>query len=748
MPWSGEVEARLLLSDFLRSEVGLTGTHVGCEHGVCGACTVQLDGEPVRACLIFAVQIDGHEVTTVEGLAATAPGEAISVEQLHPIQQALHEAHGLQCGFCTPGILMTAEAFLRENPAPSREEIREAVSGHLCRCTGYHQHRGRGRARGRAPRGGRPRRRQRGRALSRAGGTWVGARVPRNEDARLLTGRAQFVEDVEPPGALHVAFVRSDLPAGRLRRLDVESARRHPGVHAVFTADDLGPLLRPGAVLVPPPPLEGLVFHARTALPLVRDRIRHQGEALAMIVAESRYVAEDAAQLVEADIEPFDPVVDLGRALDDDAPRIHDDLPSNLAAYVRQAKGDYAAARARADLVLERRLSYDRGIGGAIENRAVVAEWDARADRLQVWDTTQAPIPVRNVVAAALGLSESQVRFVAPFVGGGFGPKIMFYAEEILVPWASIQLGRPVKWVEDRYENFFATTQERGQLHEAEIAVTREGPDPGRAGHLHPRLRSVRPLRSHDPHQHPVHASRALPGAELRERVPRRLHEQASRHAGAGGGTAARRVRHGAAARPRGPRPRPRSGRDPPPQRDPLGRVSLQPRDHVPGLRPAPLRQRELRGDAGGGRPSRRPRDVPAGTRTGADGRARGRRRRRQLRGGTGIGPYEGARITVEPGGTVRLATGVGTQGQGHFTSFAQIVADAIGVKPSDVRVVTGDTSDFHWGTGTFASRGAVVAGNAIHAAALSVREKILKHAAEALEVDPDDLELAEAPPA
>lgn len=136
--WSGEVEPRLLLSDFLRSDVGLTGTHVGCEHGVCGACTVQLDGEPVRACLMFAVQIDGHEVTTVEGLAATAPGETISVEQLHPVQRALHEAHGLQCGFCTPGILMTAEAFLRENPAPSPAEIREAVSGHLCRCTGYH----------------------------------------------------------------------------------------------------------------------------------------------------------------------------------------------------------------------------------------------------------------------------------------------------------------------------------------------------------------------------------------------------------------------------------------------------------------------------------------------------------------------------------------------------------------------------------------------------------------------------------
>ena len=136
--WVGEVESRRLLSDFLRSEVGLTGTHVGCEHGVCGACTVQLDGEPVRACLMFAVQIDGHEVTTVEGLAGEGAGDVPAVEALHPIQRAFHETHALQCGFCTPGILMTAEAFLRENRAPSREEIREAVSGHLCRCTGYH----------------------------------------------------------------------------------------------------------------------------------------------------------------------------------------------------------------------------------------------------------------------------------------------------------------------------------------------------------------------------------------------------------------------------------------------------------------------------------------------------------------------------------------------------------------------------------------------------------------------------------
>ena len=135
--WAGSVEPRLLLSDFLRGELGLTGTRVGCEHGVCGACTVHLDGEPVRSCLMFAAQIDGHEVTTVEGLAPAGPLGAIDMESLHPIQRAFHETHALQCGFCTPGILMTVAAFLEENPTPSDGEIREALSGHLCRCTGY-----------------------------------------------------------------------------------------------------------------------------------------------------------------------------------------------------------------------------------------------------------------------------------------------------------------------------------------------------------------------------------------------------------------------------------------------------------------------------------------------------------------------------------------------------------------------------------------------------------------------------------
>ncbi|HWB41802.1 MAG TPA: xanthine dehydrogenase family protein molybdopterin-binding subunit, partial [Gemmatimonadales bacterium] len=304
----------------------------------------------------------------------------------------------------------------------------------------------------------------------------VGARVVRNEDARLLTGRAQFVDDVSLSGMLHVAFRRSEYAHGRLLGVDVSAARAREGVVAVYTAADLGDYWKPGPLLVPPVPIPGLVFHTATQVPLAKDKVRHVGEPIAMVVATSRYLAEDAAEEILVDVEPLEAVVDLERALAPDAPVIHEAIGSNLAAHAVQRKGDYAAARAQAALVISRRFHYDRGASASIETRGVVADWDARAEQLTIWDTTQAPIPIRNGLAAMLGLLQSQVRVIAPFIGGGFGPKIMmYYPEEVLIPWAAMRLGRPVKWIEDRLESFTATTQERGQVHDAELAVDAEG---------------------------------------------------------------------------------------------------------------------------------------------------------------------------------------------------------------------------------------------------------------------------------
>ncbi|HMB92600.1 MAG TPA: molybdopterin cofactor-binding domain-containing protein, partial [Rhodothermales bacterium] len=304
---------------------------------------------------------------------------------------------------------------------------------------------------------------------------YFGKPIRRNEDPRLLRGQALFVDDVHRPGMLHMAVLRSDYAHAQIHGIDAKAARERPGVVAIYTAEDLGDLNQPGPLLVAPPPIDGLVFHTRTQRPLAVDKIRQVGEALAVVVAESRYVAEDALADIVVDLEPLDAVADMEQALAPNAPRIHEDLDDNLAAHVVQEKGSYAAIREQADVLIKRRFVYDRGTAAALENRGIVADWDEKNQHLKVWDTTQAPIPVRNGLAATFGLAESQVQVIAPFIGGGFGPKIMFYPEEILVPWIAMQLKRPVKWIEDRQENFFATTHERAQIHDAEIALTSDG---------------------------------------------------------------------------------------------------------------------------------------------------------------------------------------------------------------------------------------------------------------------------------
>ncbi len=572
----------------------------------------------------------------------------------------------------------------------------------------------------------------------------IGESVRRNEDARLLTGRALFVDDVRLDGMLHVAFLRSQHAHARLSSVDASAARTRPGVVAVYTASDLGDYWRPGPLLVPPPPIAGLVFNTCTQVPLAKDKLRHVGEPIAMVVAESRYVAEDALDDIVVEAEPLPAVVDLEAALAAGTPRVHDQLPSNLAAHAVQRKGDYARARAQAHTVIARRFRYDRGASAAIENRAVVAQWDPHAEELTVWDTTQAPIPIRNGLAQLLGLLESQVRVVAPFVGGGFGPKIMmYYPEEVLIPWAAIRLGRPVKWTEDRQENFFATTQERGQIHDAELAVTKDGT-----------ILGVRDVFLHDTGAYdpygltvPINSQCTLLGpydipnyeSEFTAVFTNKTIVTPVRGAGRQHGVfVIERLLDFAAKELRIDRAEIRRRNLLRPEQFPFDNqilfqdsapLTYDSGDYEPALDTA-LEVIDYKRFVGEEQPRLRAagRHVGIGVVCYVEG--------------TGIGPYEGARVTVEPSGRVRLATGVGTQGQGHFTVFAQIVAEALGVEVSDVHVITGDTREFHWGTGTFASRGAVVAGSACHAAAARVREKILELASHELEAAQADLVL------
>jgi carbon-monoxide dehydrogenase large subunit len=501
----------------------------------------------------------------------------------------------------------------------------------------------------------------------------------------------------------------------------------------------------PGPPLVSPPPTaKDVIFNSRRQVPLVKDKVRHAGEAIAVVIAESRYIAEDAVEDIVVDLEPLEAVVDLEKAMQSGSPLVHDDLESNLAAHLFQKKGDYEDAKSKADLVINRRIIIDRGVASAMENRGIVADWDAKSQHLTIWDTTQAPIPIRNGTAARLGLSEHQVRVIAPFIGGGFGPKMMmFYAEELVIPWASKKLGRPIKWIEDRRENFFATTQERGQIHDVEIAFSKDGHILG--------LKDVflHDTGAYDPYglTIPLNTQCHVMGGYDVKNFATEVSVVFTNK------TLVTPVR--GAGRPQGifiiERLLDIASKELGIDKIEIRKRNLIPPDafpyehHIIDQAFAPLIL-----DTGNYWPVM----EKALEMIGYDEFVKNEQPRLRKEGkyvgigiapfieSTGVGPYEGARVTVEASGKISVATGIGTQGQGHFTSFAQIVAEQVGVAVKDVRIVTGDTTEFHWGTGTFASRGAVVAGNAMHAASSIVRKKILELASKVLEAPVDELEL------
>jgi len=573
---------------------------------------------------------------------------------------------------------------------------------------------------------------------------YVGKPFPRNEDARLLTGQALFVDDVHLPNMAHVAFLRSPYAHARIVSIDTSAAEELPGVIAVHTAESLGEYWKQGPPLVAPPPIERLTFHSQSQPILAKDKARHVGEPIAAVVAENRYLAEDALHRIIVNYEPLPAVVDLERALEPETVPVHENLETNLAAHVIQEIGDYEAIRAQAEVIVRRRFTYDHGAAAAMENRGIVADWDGKSQRMTVWDTTQAPIPIRNGLAGMLGLSEHQVRVIAPFIGGGFGPKIMmFYPEEMLLPWLSMQYNRPMKWIEDRAENFVATTNERSQIHEAEIAMTKDG-----------RILGIHDVFLHDTGAYdpygltvPINSQCTLLGcydipnyySEFTMIFTNKTIVTPYRGAGRQHGVfVMERLLDLAAAE---------LGIDPveirrrnliPPDAFPkdnkiiyqdftplvydsgnFGPVLEQALEKIDYEQFVKEEQPRLRAEG---------RKVGIGIVTYVEG--------------TGIGPYEGARVQVQPSGKISVVTGVGTQGQGHFTAYAQIVAEQLGTDLKNIDVVTGDTDQFHWGTGTFASRGTVVAGNAINEAAKDVRAKILKKAAEMFKVKENELAL------
>jgi CO/xanthine dehydrogenase Mo-binding subunit len=567
-----------------------------------------------------------------------------------------------------------------------------------------------------------------------------GAPVLRMEDKRLAAGDGRYLDDLGHQ-ALAAAFLRSPHAHARIVDIDIDDALAVAGVVAIYTYDDLdGRVAEPLPLLIPHPAL-----HApKTGYPLARDLVHHVGEAVAMVVATDRYVAEDAVSLIRVSWSPLPAVVGLDAAAAADH-AVHDDVPDNVAAHLVQEVGDAQAAIDAAPRQLSLELHVERSAATPLEGKGVYARWDSDDRSLRVYSSTQTSTSVRFALAAKLNLPVDRVEVVTPDVGGGFGVKIMHpWPEEVLVPWAAIRLRREVKWTEDRREHFISATHERGQDHSVRVGFDDYG-----------RILGLSVAFRHDNGAYtpygiivPIISSTQLLGpyklgayrVEFQSLYTNTVTVTPYRGAG--------RV-HGCFV---------------------MERVMDAVADHC-GLDRAAVRltnmiqPSEMPYDQGlvfqDGRPLIYDTgDFPLSLTKALDlvdwtgfrafqdeARAHGRRVGIGLAAyveGTGVGPYEGAHVRVETTGDVVVATGLTTQGQGHETVFAQIAAQELGVPVSRVKVTTGDTRRFPYGVGTFASRAAVMSGNAVAAAARKVRAKALRIAATALAAAESELTIVD----
>ncbi len=567
-----------------------------------------------------------------------------------------------------------------------------------------------------------------------------GASVKRLEDPALLRGRGRFVDDITLPGMLEAAFLRSPHGHAAIEGIDVSAALTRPGVHAVYTLDDLAPCLTTERLVVGLPSPSYKQNRDRPAL--ARDEVVHVGEPVAIVVADDRYIAEDAAALIDVDYDILPAISDCRAALADGAARAHRDAAHNLIAEFDMEYGDVDGAFAHAAHVFAESLFQHRGGSHSMECRGGVAHHDAAADLVTLWSSSQMPHAALRVIAAMLGRDENQMRVVTPDIGGGFGPKLVVYPEDVTLCVASILLGRPVKWIEDRREHFIATTQERDQYWEVEIAVDADANILGRRGaiiHDHGAY-TARGVNLPYNSAESVALAYRVPAYRMNIRLALTNKIPVTPVRGAGHPQAvfvAERLID-RVARELG-----------------LDRAEVRRRNLIPGEAMPYTKPLKTRGgvpvvlDSG---------DYPkcqhdALTRAGwdqfrarqqaalADGRYIGIGLANYVKG-TGRGPFEAVTVRIGPSGKIHVYSGATAIGQGTRTMFAQIVAQQLGGDLANVTVTTGDTAAIALGIGTSNSRVAVTAGSSAHVAAGKVRDKALKIAAHLLESAEQDLEI------
>jgi carbon-monoxide dehydrogenase large subunit len=565
----------------------------------------------------------------------------------------------------------------------------------------------------------------------------IGARVLRLEDQALVTGRGRFVDDIPAAGVLAAAFARSPHPHALVRGIDLSAARAAPGVIAVLTLDDLAPVMKQRRM--------NRVSNSGTNLAqswpfaLANGEVSFVGEPVAVVIAADRYVAEDAAALIDVDYEVLAAAIDC-RA--EGAAPVRRELRSNRVIAYKVGYGDVEAAFAKAAHVVREELWVHRGAAHSMEGRGILAEISDR--ETLVWASTQKPHDLRTALADYIALDESRLRVATPDVGGGFGPKLCVYPEDVAVVAAATLLRRSIKWIEDRREHFTNAAQERDQYWTIALAADGDG-----------RVRGVRGRLIHDVGAYalqdvniPYNSATTLTGPYV---VPALAIDVAAVHTNKAPVSSVRGAGYPQAAFAM-ERMLDRLAQALRLDRAELRRRNLIPAEKMPYLKPLKSRAGEQVQYDSGDYPGCQAEIVRAAQwqdfpRRQAAARAQGRYIGIGLAHGmkgTGRGPFEFGNVRVSPTGQITISTGAAPMGQGLCTALAQICAEAFGVRAQDVTVIAGDTAAAPLGLGGFASRQTVTAGSSVKIAAAAVAAKARKLASQMLEAAEEDLEIAD----
>lgn len=742
------VEPRLLLVDYLRECLRLTGTKDACDTGSCGACTVLLNGSATKSCMVLAVQANGAEVKTIEGLADDG--------KLNDIQQAFLEQHAVQDGYEIPGLVMTATALLQKNPHPTEDEVRSGLDGNLARATGYENVVKAIQAVAARRSAGDTSAPVDTESLTPAAGELIGSSSMAVEAPAFLRGEAQFVGDIFLDGMVYASILHSPYAHARIKHIDTQTAKGMPGVVGVFTGTEVQVMPLP-VVWVPtdveshfPPHPSGQVPGSQSVL--AHDTVRFIGQQVAVVVAETPEQADDALQTITVDYEPLPVVIDAEEAVKDGAPQLHESVPHNLVfeASIGDRDGTEQAI-STAEVVIKQRVHNQRMLANTIETRGAVGSYNRDTGDFTLWTNVQPLYPVRLLISAyVLGIPYNKLRVIAPHIGGSHGSKGYLYADAPLVLWLSRELGRPVKWIQSRRESASTTTQGRDHTAYVTLAGTKDGAISAISVRSFSNIGAYPVINA--PGQPRTLIGRSITGPYA---IPHAYYDVSV--------VMTNTVQVG---------PLRGSGRSE--ATFLLERVVDQYAREI-GMDPAEVRRKNMIAkdafpydngmgwtyDSGDYRAALDQALEMVGYPDFAERKAEARARGKRLGVGissfvavAGVGPsakmgkeglvsgtWGAAFMAVQPTGEVTVTTGAQPHGQSQETTFAQIAAQGLGVGLEQVRIRHSDTEgSLFYGQTSYGSRSMSIEGTAVYLAAQKIKEKALKFAAHLFHANIEDV--------